>query len=82
LFAIGVLALSGVPPLSGFFSKELILGALEEHPVALVLGLATTLMTPYYMGRAFLLAFGGGSLVVIGVLLKIIWEFVQKGMQP
>jgi len=58
-FAVGMLALAGIPPLSGFFSKELVLGALEEHPVALVLGLATTLMTPYYMGRAFLLAFAG-----------------------
>ena len=59
LFGIGVLALAGVPPLSGFFSKELILAALEEHPVALALGLVTTLLTPYYMGRAFLLAFTG-----------------------
>jgi NADH-quinone oxidoreductase subunit L len=58
-FGLGLLALSGIPPLSGFFSKELVLAALEEHPVALVLGLATTLMTPYYMGRAFLLAFAG-----------------------
>jgi NADH-quinone oxidoreductase subunit L len=58
-FALGLLALAGIPPLSGFFSKELVLSALEEHPVALVLALATTLMTPYYMGRAFLLAFAG-----------------------
>ncbi len=59
LFAIGVLALSGIPPLSGFFSKELIVSALAEHPLALALVLATTLLTPYYMGRAFLLAFAG-----------------------
>ncbi len=59
LFGIGVLALAGIPPLSGFFSKELILSSLEEHPVALVLALTTTLLTPYYMGRAFLLAFTG-----------------------
>ncbi|MBK7644911.1 MAG: NADH-quinone oxidoreductase subunit L [Planctomycetes bacterium] len=58
-FGVGMLALAGIPPLSGFFSKELILASLEEHPVALVLGLATTIMTPYYMGRAFLLAFSG-----------------------
>jgi len=58
-FAVGVLALAGIPPLSGFFSKELILASLEEQPVALVLVLATTFMTPYYMGRAFLLAFRG-----------------------
>jgi NADH-quinone oxidoreductase subunit L len=59
LFALGTLALAGIPPLSGFWSKELVLAALEHHPVVLVLGLATTLLTAYYMGRAFLLAFAG-----------------------
>ncbi len=59
LFAIGLLALAGVPPLAGFWSKELVLTALSEHPVALALGLATTLLTAYYMARAFLLAFTG-----------------------
>jgi NADH-quinone oxidoreductase subunit L len=59
LFAIGALALAGVPPLAGFWSKELVLAALAEHPVALALGLATTLLTAYYMGRAFVLVFTG-----------------------
>jgi len=59
LFGLGALALAGIPPLSGFFSKELVLAALVDHPVALALALATTLLTPYYMGRAFLLAFVG-----------------------
>jgi NADH-quinone oxidoreductase subunit L len=59
LFGLGALALAGVPPLSGFFSKELIISALEHHPVALALALLTTVLTPYYMGRAFLLAFTG-----------------------
>src|SRR5262249_54398949 len=35
------------------------ISALAEHPLALILALATTLLTPYYMGRAFLLAFAG-----------------------
>jgi NADH-quinone oxidoreductase subunit L len=59
LFALGALALAGIPPLSGFFSKELVLAALEHHPLALVAGLLTTVLTPYYMFRAFLLAFLG-----------------------
>ncbi len=59
LFGLGALALAGIPPLSGFVSKELVLAALADHPVALVLVVSTALLTPYYMGRVFLLAFLG-----------------------
>jgi len=59
LFGTGLLALAAIPPFAGFFSKEMVIAALADRPVALVLGLATTLLTAYYMGRAFLLAFAG-----------------------
>lgn len=59
LFAIGVLALAGIAPLSGFFSKDLIMEALVEHPLAFALCMSTALLTPYYMGRAFFLTFLG-----------------------
>jgi NADH-quinone oxidoreductase subunit L len=47
-------SLSGVPPLSGFFSKETILDALASghNPAWLVLGLVGAFFTPYYAFRA------------------------------
>lgn len=57
---IAAAALSGVPPLSGFFSKESILFALAdlENPLWFVAGLAGALLTAYYAFRlVFLLLF-------------------------
>jgi NADH-quinone oxidoreductase subunit L len=50
---IGALALSGIFPLSGFFSKEAVLGALANHPnrIWLIAGLVGALMTAYYSFR-------------------------------
>lgn len=47
-------SLSGIPPLSGFFSKETILDALADghNPAWLVLGLVGAFFTPYYAFRA------------------------------
>jgi NADH-quinone oxidoreductase subunit L len=46
-------ALSGLPPLSGFFSKEAILGALAQldNPIWLIAGLLGVLLTSYYAFR-------------------------------
>jgi NADH-quinone oxidoreductase subunit L len=57
LLALGLAALAGLPPLSGFWSKEAILSAAEADtswPGRLVLasGLLTTLVTGAYAGRA------------------------------
>lgn len=59
-FAIGALALSGIPPFSGFWSKDMILtAALETNPVLFVVGLAGAFCTALYMSRLFFLVFMG-----------------------
>lgn len=59
-FLIGTLAISGIPPLAGFFSKDQILAsALETAPIFFVLGLGVSLMTAFYMFRLLFLTFFG-----------------------
>ncbi|WP_166243556.1 NADH-quinone oxidoreductase subunit L [Paenibacillus turpanensis] len=59
-FAIGMLALSGIVPLSGFWSKDTILSAaLEVNPLLFWVGLITALFTAFYMARLFFLVFTG-----------------------
>jgi NADH-quinone oxidoreductase subunit L len=69
-FAVGGLALSGIPPLSGFFSKDEILLAIksashESHRSGWIymtvywLAVLTALMTAFYTGRAFFMTFFG-----------------------
>ena len=61
LFLIGTLAISGVPGLSGFFSKDEILVAAWEggHPILFLLALAAAFMTAFYMFRLFFMVFTG-----------------------
>jgi NADH-quinone oxidoreductase subunit L len=60
-FVIGTLALAGIAPLAGFWSKdEILLGAMEDgYPFILTLGLIGAFMTACYMGRCVLLTFFG-----------------------
>lgn len=61
-FAIGALALSGIPPFSGFWSKDMILtAALETNTLLFVVGLAGAFCTALYMSRLFFLVFMGKS---------------------
>lgn len=59
-FLIGAAALAGLPPLTGFFSKDAILvGALMEAPLLYVLGLVTALLTAFYSFRMVFVVFFG-----------------------
>ncbi len=62
-FLIGCLALAGIAPFAGFFSKDQILGtALLGHGTAFalgVVGLITALMTAFYTFRLYSLVFKG-----------------------
>ncbi|HJY85872.1 MAG TPA: NADH-quinone oxidoreductase subunit L, partial [Candidatus Acidoferrales bacterium] len=60
----GTLAIAGIPPLAGFFSKDEILGQTFEYSRLLwVIGLVTAGMTAFYMFRLFLMTFHGPSRV-------------------
>jgi NADH-quinone oxidoreductase subunit L len=59
-FLVGTLAISGVPLLAGFFSKDAILGAaFERSPVLWIVGIATAALTACYMLRLLCLTFLG-----------------------
>jgi proton-translocating NADH-quinone oxidoreductase chain L len=73
-FAVGGLALSAIFPLSGFFSKDEILGAIKSasgsarelglgwhwvYYLVYLLAIVTSFMTAFYTGRAFFMTFWG-----------------------
>ena len=59
-FIVGWLAIAGVPPFAGFWSKDEILAfAYDESPALWVLGLVTALLTAFYMSRQVFLVFFG-----------------------
>jgi NADH-quinone oxidoreductase subunit L len=61
-FIIGWLAISGVPPFSGFWSKDDILAyALHKSPILYVIGLITALLTAFYMSRLVFRVFYGDA---------------------
>jgi NADH-quinone oxidoreductase subunit L len=59
-FLAGTLALCGLWPLSGFFSKDAILAAAWEHSKSLfALGVLVAFLTTFYMFRLFFVVFCG-----------------------
>jgi len=67
VMAVGVLAIAGLPPLSGFFSKDEILLAaftaegVPGHGFLYGVGVVTAALTAFYMARLHLLTFWGES---------------------
>jgi NADH-quinone oxidoreductase subunit L len=59
-FIVGWLAIAGVPPFSGFWSKdEILLYAYDTSPVLWAIGLVTAVLTGFYMSRQVFLTFFG-----------------------
>lgn len=61
-FIVGWLAISGVPPFSGFWSKDDILAyALHKSLILYIFGLITALLTAFYMSRLVFRVFYGDA---------------------
>jgi len=63
-FIVATVAIAGIPPLAGFFSKDAILGAAyERSPILWIVGWVTAGMTAFYMFRLVNMTFFGKSRV-------------------
>jgi NADH-quinone oxidoreductase subunit L len=59
-FLIGCIAIAGIPPFSGFFSKDaILLSAFLKSPILFGIALFTALLTAFYMFRLLFLTFHG-----------------------
>ncbi|MGB3752101.1 MAG: NADH-quinone oxidoreductase subunit L, partial [Arcobacteraceae bacterium] len=58
-FLVGVIAISGIPPFSGFFSKDAILAAAfqEEQYFIWAIAMFTAFLTAFYMFRLYFIVF-------------------------
>jgi NADH-quinone oxidoreductase subunit L len=62
-FIVGWLAIAGVPPFAGFWSKdEILLFTLAERgPVLYIIGIVTAVLTAFYMTRQVVMVFFGDA---------------------
>jgi NADH-quinone oxidoreductase subunit L len=61
-FIVGWLAIAGVPPFAGFWSKdEILLAAWSSNKALWAIGLVTALLTAYYMSRQVFMVFFGAA---------------------
>ena len=59
-FLIGTITIAGMPPFSGFFSKDEILSTVFANNIFFwILAVAGAMMTAFYMFRLYFLTFGG-----------------------
>ncbi|MGB3692243.1 MAG: NAD(P)H-quinone oxidoreductase subunit 5, partial [Spirulinaceae cyanobacterium] len=80
-FLVGTLAICGIPPFAGFWSKDEILGsAFFANPGLWLIGWLTAGITAFYMFRMYFLTFGGefrGNDMSIRASLK-----AEAGVEP
>ena len=59
-FLLGCIAIAGIPPFSGFFSKdEILASAFSKNMVYWIIGVLTAMMTAFYMFRLYASTFLG-----------------------
>jgi len=59
-FLVGCIAISGIPPFSGFFSKDaILLSAFGDNKILYGIALFTAMLTAFYMFRLLFITFGG-----------------------
>ncbi|MCX6316568.1 MAG: NADH-quinone oxidoreductase subunit L [Bacteroidetes bacterium] len=59
-FGVGCVAIAGIPPFSGFFSKDaILLSAFQKNPALYVVALFAALLTAFYMFRLLFITFTG-----------------------
>jgi len=59
-FLVGCIAIAGIPPFSGFFSKDaILLSAFKKNPVLYGIALFTAMLTAFYMFRLLFITFSG-----------------------
>lgn len=79
-FLIGTLAICGIPPFAGFWSKDEILGSVFAYNPALwAIGFVTAGLTAFYMFRMYFLTFEGEFRGTEGALVN---EVAVSGGKP
>ncbi len=58
-FLIGTAALAGLPPLSGFWSKDAVMAVTQNSTPLLIVGAITAFLTAFYMSRLCTIVFFG-----------------------
>jgi NADH-quinone oxidoreductase subunit L len=73
LFLIGVLSMSGIPPLAAFFSKDLILEVEADtgHFILFWVAFIASALTAFYLARAYCLTFTGAPRMEKSLFAKI-----------
>ena len=82
-FFIGTLAISGIPPFAGFWSKDEILAStFKANPVLWAIGFATAGLTAFYMFRMYFTTFEGDFRGTDKKLLAMVKAENSVGKEP